>query len=103
MGKRKQRRARMTYDVIDLKSGVKITNLRNFREVSDAVNRVFFSGYNIMGYQTARNLWRDRSITRDCYDRLEIRMMEKNDDGSKTHIPKELIKGHMILAEPSSS
>ena len=90
MGKRKQRRAGITYDVVDLKTGVKITNLLNFAEVSEAVNRVFFSGFPIMGYQTARNLWRDKNVTRDCYDRLEIRMMENNKDGSKTHSRKQI-------------
>tara|TARA_R110000824_G_scaffold198522_8_gene382550 strand:+ start:1671 stop:1970 length:300 start_codon:yes stop_codon:yes gene_type:complete len=96
MGKRKQRRLGISYDVLDTQSGVKITNCLNFKEVSNAINRVFFSGYPIMGYQTARNLWRDKSMARDCYSRLDIRMIETDNKGCRTMIPKELIEGHII-------
>jgi hypothetical protein len=92
MGKRRQRREGVTYQVRDTKTGIKMENLNNFYEVSDAINRTLFSGFNIISYQTARNLWRRRELCRDCYDRIQINIMANG----KVVKPGDIICGKMV-------
>ena len=82
--RRKRRYAHITYEVLDTKTGQRLVGLNNYYEIADAINDNFFSGFQIISYQTARQLKNHKEAARHCYKRLVINTIDNNQQNLET-------------------